>query len=304
MPTGGQPSKLGSAMVTIQDNDELSVSVTAPEAVAEGATAHFTVTVGGGESTAPVEVSYSLSGTAKAPADYTAPSPRMVSIPAGQQTATIAIQTKTDKVLEPDETLVVTLTDVSTTAGSAVLGSPRLATTAIQDPVYHSINRVNQRLLPGITRASAAGALDAVSVRMALAAQGDPPAATADLTGLTGLYRALQANEQALQDGSYDLARVLGGSSFLVPLSSHDGDSGGGVGAAVWGGGDFRAIGGGDADADDVDWDGSVWSAVSAPTCASWTTCSPGSRSPGPAVAWTTWTSSRRLTARAPMRVG
>ena len=39
---------------------------------------------------------------------------------------------------------------------------------------------------------------------MALAAQGDPPAATADMAGLTGLYRALQANERALQDGSYD----------------------------------------------------------------------------------------------------
>ena len=258
---GSAPAVLGQVTVTIEDNDELSVSVTAPKAVPEGQAAQFTFRIGGGMSTAPVEVSYSLSGTAKAPADYTAPSSTMVSIPAGQQTATIAIQTKTDKVLEPDETLVVTLDNAETANGTARVGSPRSATTAIQDPVYHSINRVNQTLLPGITRASAAGALEAVSTRMALAAQGDPPAATADLTGLTGLYRALQANERALQDGSYDLARVLGGSSFLVPLSSHDGDSGGGVGVAVWGGGDFRAISGGDADADDVDWDGSVWSA-------------------------------------------
>ena len=261
--SGGQRISLLDApvRVTIDDNDVLLVSVSAPETVAEGDVARFTVTLGGGRSTADVNVTYSVGGSAKAPADYTTPNPTMVSIPAGDDTATIPIQTRTDKLLEPDETLVVTLTEASTTAGSAVLGSPRSATTAIQDPVYHSINRVNQTLLPGITRASAAGALDAVSARMALAAQGDPPAATADLTGLTGLYRALQANEQALQDGSYDLARVLGGSSFLVPLSSHDGDSGGGVGAAIWGGGDFRAIGGGDADADDVDWDGSVWSA-------------------------------------------
>ena len=125
--------------------------------------------------------------------------------------------------------------------------------------MFHSFNRVNQTLLPGVVRASAASALEAVSWRMAEAAQGDPPAASADLAGLTGLYRALLANERALQDGSYDLAKVLGGSSFLVPLSSHDGDSGSEVGIAVWGGGDFRTIGGGDADA--VDWDGSVWSA-------------------------------------------
>ena len=258
---GGAPAVLGTVSVTIEDKDELSVSVTALNAVAEGDAAQFTVKLGGGTGSAAVEVSYSLGGTAKAPADYTAPSERMVVVRAGQQTATITIQTKTDKVLEADESLTVTLTDATTTAGKVNVGRPATATTAIQDPVYHSINRVNQTLLPGITRASAAGALEAVSARMALAAQGDPPAATADLTGLTGLYRALQANEQALQDGSYDLARVLGGSSFLVPLSSHDGDSGGDVGVAVWGGGDFRGIGGGDADADDVDWDGSVWSA-------------------------------------------
>ena len=260
-PDGSPGIELGQVTVTIEDDDELSVSVSAPKTVAEGDVARFTVRVAGATSTAPVNVSYSLGGTAKAPADYSAPNPTMVSIPAGQQTATIAIQTKPDKVLEPDETLVVTLTQATTTAGAAEVGSPNEATTRIQDPVYHSINRVNETLLPGVTRASASGALEAVSARMALAAQGDPPAATADLAGLTGLYRALLANERAVQDGSYDLAQVLGGSSFLVPLSSHDGAGGGGIGGAVWGGGDFRQIGGGDEDADDVDWGGSVWSA-------------------------------------------
>ena len=257
--SGGSPQQ---ATVTIEDNDELSVRVTAPKTVTEGDVARFTVTVGGAESTAPVNVSYSLGGTAKAPADYSAPNPAMVSIPAGEETATIAIETKADQVLEVDETLVVTLTEATTTAGEAEVGSPRSATTTIQDPVYHSINRVNQTLLPGITRASAAGALEAVSARMALAAQGDPSAAMADLAGLTGLYRALLANERAVQDGSYDLAQVLGGSSFLVPLSSHDGAGGGGIGGAVWGGGDFRQIGGGASDDEDsVEWGGSVWSA-------------------------------------------
>ena len=256
--TGGSPQQ---ATVTIEDNDELSVSVSASKAVAEGDVARFTVKVGGATSTASVNVSYSLGGTAKAPADYTAPNPRMVSIPAGDDTATIAIQTKTDKVLEPDETLVVTLTEATTTAGEAEVGSPKSATTRIQDPVFHSINRMNQTLLPGIARASASGALEAVSARMAQAAHGDPPAAMADLAGLTGLYRALLANERAVQDGSYDLAQVLGGSSFLVPLSSHDG-AGGDIGGAVWGGGDFRQIGGGASDDEDsVEWGGSVWSA-------------------------------------------
>ena len=257
-PSGQQGSRIGSVNVTIEDNDELSASVTVPETVTEGETAPFTVSLSGGTSTANVVVSYTVGGTAKAPGDYTAPSGSLT-IQSGESSGTISIQTNTDNEIEPDETLVVTLTDAQTANGTAGVGSPRSATTAIQDPVFHSFNRVNQTLLPGVVRASAASALEAVSWRMAEAAQGDPPAASADLAGLTGLYRALLANERALQDGSYDLAKVLGGSSFLVPLSSHDGDSGSEVGIAVWGGGDFRTIGGGAADT--VDWDGSVWSA-------------------------------------------
>ena len=258
LPSGQQGSRIGSVTVTIEDNDELSASVTVPETVTEGETAPFTVTLSGGTSTANVVVSYTVGGTAKAPGDYAAPS-ESLTIQSGESSGTISIQTNTDNEIEPDETLVVTLTDAQTANGTAGVGSPRSATTAIQDPVFHSFNRVNQTLLPGVVRASAASALEAVSWRMVEAAQGDPPAASADLAGLTGLYRALLANERALQDGSYDLAKVLGGSSFLVPLSSHDGDAGSEVGIAVWGGGDFRTIGGGAADT--VDWDGSVWSA-------------------------------------------
>ncbi|MDE0025031.1 MAG: hypothetical protein OXP69_11535, partial [Spirochaetaceae bacterium] len=142
------------AQATITDRaagaGERSVSVTAPETVAEGGVARFTVWVGGAESSAPVTVSYALGGTAEAPADYTAPSAAMVSIAAGRRTATIAIQTRSDRVLEPDETLVVTLTGAQTTGGPVRVGSPRSAATAIQDPVYHSINRVNRALLPGV----------------------------------------------------------------------------------------------------------------------------------------------------------
>ena len=157
--------------VTIEDADELVASVTrVAEAVAEGETARFTVTLGGGTSTADVVVSYSVGGTAKAPDDYTAPSGSLT-IGTGQASGTIAIETKTDDEIEPDETLVVTL-DNAETKGAARVGSPSSATTTIQDVVYHSINRVNQALLPSVARASAASALEAVSWRMAEAAQG------------------------------------------------------------------------------------------------------------------------------------
>ena len=172
--SGGSPRE---ATVTITDNDTLRVSVTGSKTVDEGSAATITVSVGDVTSSADVAVTYTVGGTAKAPADYTAPSGQVV-IPAGDETASFAIETKTDQVLEPDETLVVTLTEVSTAVGSATVGTPAKATTRIQDPAYHSINRVNQALLPGITRVSAAGALEAVSARMAQAAQGDPPAAT------------------------------------------------------------------------------------------------------------------------------
>ena len=133
------------------------------------------------------------------------------------------------------------------------MGTPNRAITEIVDPVFDSINRVNQALLPAAARASAATTLEALSRRMELSVPGAAPMATADLAGLTGLYRALQANERALQDGSYDLARVLGGSSFLLPLTSHDGTAGSSsdgnansdVSFAFWGSGDFRGISGG-----------------------------------------------------------
>ena len=163
-------------MVTIEDNDELSASVSVPETVTEGETAPFTVSLRGGASTANVVVSYTVGGTAKAPGDYTAPSGSLT-IRSGESSGTISIQTNTDNEIEPDETLVVTLTDAETANGTARVGSPRSATTAIQDEAFHSFNRVNQTLLPGVVRASAASALEAVSWRMAEASQGDPPAA-------------------------------------------------------------------------------------------------------------------------------
>ena len=237
------------------------MSVTGPETVVEGSAATFTVSLSGGTGSMPVVVDYSTAdSTATAGKDYTAPSGKLT-IAAGGESGTFRIQTTEDKVVDPHETLVVKLTGVSTAAGAARVGSPRTASTTIVDPVYESINRVNEAVLPGVARAAAASNLDAVSRRMELAAPGAAPMTSADLAGLTGLYRALQANERALQDGTFDLAQVLGGSSFLMPLSSHDGMEGPGIGFAVWGSGDFRGLSGGDPDAADVDWEGSAWSA-------------------------------------------
>ena len=98
----------GSVEISIRDDDDILAEVTAAtESIAEGSDAEFTVTLSG-ESTAPVTVTYAVSGTA-GDSDYTAPS-GTVTVPAASTEATISITTLTDEVDDADETLIVTLT--------------------------------------------------------------------------------------------------------------------------------------------------------------------------------------------------
>ena len=138
-PGSGLPEGVGlgtaTATGTIADDDPMVASVTVPQTVVEGEAAEFTVTLAGGTSTEPVVVSYTLGGTATAGDDYTAPEePRELTIAAGTTTVTISIPTLTDSVLDPGETVTVTLSDATTTAGTAdVDATAREATTTIMD---------------------------------------------------------------------------------------------------------------------------------------------------------------------------
>ena len=125
---------LGTAAATgtITDDDALTVAVTAgAETVVEGNDATFPVAVTGGTSTAPVAVSYTVGGTATAGTDYTAPSGTLT-LGAADASGTIAIATLTDSVLDGGETLIVTLTGASTSAGE-VTADPTPAPTTISD---------------------------------------------------------------------------------------------------------------------------------------------------------------------------
>ena len=82
------------------------------EAVYEGQYASFTVRLSEGEPTAPVKLSYSVAGTATEGVDYIAPRGTLT-IPAGQQFGTISIRTLFDDTVDPDETVVVELTDAT-----------------------------------------------------------------------------------------------------------------------------------------------------------------------------------------------
>ena len=128
---GGQSTL--AATGTIRDDEELAVSVAAvAENVVEGTTAQFTVTVGGGTGTAPVAVSYAVGGTATPATDYTAPG-EALTLTAGAATGTIAIATLADDVLDPDETLEVTLSGAVTGARPVQVSGPPATATIVDD---------------------------------------------------------------------------------------------------------------------------------------------------------------------------
>lgn len=112
-----------SATATIVNDDQPVVSIAnaqVTEGTGSNATLSFTVSLSS-PALAPVSVSFATSnGSATAPADYTAAS-GTVTFAAGQQTRPIAITVIGDALVEPDETLQVTLSaPVGATLGTAV----------------------------------------------------------------------------------------------------------------------------------------------------------------------------------------
>ena len=79
-----------------------------------------------------MEVTYTVGGTATAGDDYTAPSGTLT-LAVGAASGTIAIATLNDGVLDPGETLAVTLSGASTTAGSAEADTTAASTTILDE---------------------------------------------------------------------------------------------------------------------------------------------------------------------------
>ena len=108
-----------SRIITIKDDEVLSAAVVAANAnVVEGSDATFHIWVSGSRHTEDVVVQYETGGTATSGDDYTAPS-GTVTIPVGQRSVPIAIGTTADGLHDPNETLVITLTD-ATSVGRTV----------------------------------------------------------------------------------------------------------------------------------------------------------------------------------------
>ena len=119
-------------------------------------------------------------------------------------------------------------------------------------------NNAVKSVLPQVIRAMTASTVDAVSGRIRQATSDTPPAQGFKLAGASTFPDVLLTNARSLQNGTFDLGRLLAGSSFTLPLDATG--TGGLLGnLAFWGGGDYRDFSGGDAET--VDYDGSVMSA-------------------------------------------
>ena len=120
--------------LTITDDDVLATVSAAAESVEEGNDALFPVTLTGGTTTAAVVIGYEVtSDDATEDVDYTAPSDGLLTIATGESTGTITVETNgDDDILDPGETLEVTLTSGSTTAGGVQV-SDTAATMTIAD---------------------------------------------------------------------------------------------------------------------------------------------------------------------------
>ena len=111
-------------------------TISGPEVVAEGSDKDtprlvtYTVRLTGTGS-AQIAIKYTVTGTATEDVDYAKPSGTL-EIPEGGTTGEIVINVHHDDVTEVGETLVVTLTEATTMAGTVAIGSPSQVTTMIR----------------------------------------------------------------------------------------------------------------------------------------------------------------------------
>ena len=190
------------AVGLIENDDVLTAVVTADAAeVLEGSSATFTVSLTGGTGSADVAVAYTVNGTATGGADYTAPSGSLT-IAAGRSSGTISIQTTADSVLDPGETVIVTLTGASTAAGTATHDATP-ATTTITDGGMETVSVAS-------TAASTAEEGDDIEFKVALsgAASSDTVLSWSTLGRHGDVRRRLHADD--LGDADHFGRRHLG----------------------------------------------------------------------------------------------
>lgn len=118
----------------IDDDNNLDIVVSATPTVAEPSTAgKFTISLAGGKAPArDVTVRYTITGTATTVTDYTQLSGTAV-IPAGSTSVDVDLTVLEDELIEPTETVIMTIDGGSSTGLTYTVGAPNTATINITD---------------------------------------------------------------------------------------------------------------------------------------------------------------------------
>ncbi|SEW22452.1 gliding motility-associated C-terminal domain-containing protein [Chitinophaga sp. YR573] len=119
--------------VDISDNDgNASNGINGVDAAEPSTNGHFTLSIGTGKVTSsPIIITYTITGTAAGGTDYTS-LPLTATIPANGNTADVFVNVIDDDLIEGDETVVLTITNITTTL-PVTIGTQRSATLIIKD---------------------------------------------------------------------------------------------------------------------------------------------------------------------------
>ncbi len=124
-----------------------------------------------------------------------------------------------------------------------------------------AMDALNAVILPEVANVMVGNHVSAITHRITQARTPTGRAGTglrANLGGHSTLEALAATHAQTMVDGGLDTKTLLADSDFAMPLSAGASGSGGGANLALWGSGDYRNIGG---DSNNVDWDGSLFSA-------------------------------------------
>ena len=164
-------------------------------------------------------------------------------------------------------TYTITATNATGSAVSTVAITVNASGADKLDKQLQADNKqLNKDILPNLVQTMLASTMAAVSNRMDAAFSGTPQAASYQFDGQTvqldsrtplsvnlhnTVEQKLPTYIKALKDDTLDWKRLIGNSSFVMPLNALDED--GGAGATVWGSGEYINL-------SDKDWKGDVFS--------------------------------------------
>ena len=256
----GAATTASATPVAVTDEDTAGESIVlnvAPKSMAEeGGEKSMTVTAEmvGGTSVGVTTVTVEVTGHTASAADFAPVTDFTVIIKAGDLsgTATFTLTPISDVLMESDETVTVS----GTADGFTVTGTE----VTIEDDVTGATQArtaVNRGVLLRVTQAMAASTVTAVTGRIDAVTSGVGQVPSYNLASQQTLAGVMQTVSDGLRDGTLTVERLLGGSSFVLPLhATNDGQQTGLGSLAIWGRGDYRNLGGGD----DIDWDGEILS--------------------------------------------